>query len=118
MSWLEQKAEWASLNGLGCVKSFVTESEETHEFTRYFITSLTGINEFADAVIKHWSIENQLHWCLDVIFHEDASRARKDNSPLNLNVLCKTALNFVSQAQCKRISKKRLMFRAALEPTP
>lgn len=67
--------------------------------------------------LKHWSIENQLHWCLDVIFREDASRARKDNSPLNLNVLRKTALNLVSQAQYKRISKKRLMFRAALEPT-
>ena len=117
MSWLEQKADWAGLNGLGCVKSIVTENEETREFTRYFITSLTDINEFSDSVRKHWSIENQLHWCLDVIFREDASRARKDNSPLNLNVLRKTALNLVSQAQYKRISKKRLMFRAALEPT-
>ena len=117
LSWLEQKADWAGLNGLGCVKSIVTENEGTHEFTRYFITSLTDINEFSDSVRKHWSIENQLHWCLDVIFCEDASRARKDNSPLNLNVLCKTALNLISQAQYKRISKKRLMFRAALEPT-
>ena len=63
------------------------------------------------------TIENQLHWCLDVVFREDASRTRKDNSPLNLNVLRKTALNLISQAQYKRISKKRLMFRAALEPT-
>lgn len=117
MSWLEQKADWAGLNGLGCVKSIVTENEGTHEFTRYFITSLTDINEFSDSVRKHWSIENQFHWCLDVIFREDASRARKDNSPLNLNVLRKTALNLVSQAQYKRISKKRLMFRAALELT-
>lgn len=37
--------------------------------------------------------QNQLHWRLDVIFHEDASRVRKDNSPLNLNVLWKTALH-------------------------
>lgn len=117
MSWLEQKADWADLNGLGCVKSIVTENEGTHEFTRYFITSLTDINEFSDSARKHWSIENQLHWCLDVIFREDASRARKDNSPLNLKVLRKTALNLVSQAQYKRISKKRLMFRATLEPT-
>ena len=83
---------------------------------RYYITSLTDLNEFSYTVRKNWSIENQLHWCLDVIFREDASRARKDFSPLNLNVLRKTALNLVSQAQYKRISKKRLMFRAALEP--
>lgn len=117
LSWLEQKGEWKGLNALGCVKSTVTENGETHEFTRYFITSLMDLEEFSVAVRKHWSIENQLHWCLDVIFREDASRARKDNSPLNLNVLRKIALNLVTQAQYKRISKKRLMFRAALEPT-
>ena len=98
------------------VKSTVTEKEETREFTRYFITSLTDINEFAHSVRKHCAIENQLHWCLDVIFREDASRARKDNSPLNLHVLRKTALTLVSQAQYGRISKKRLMFKAALDP--
>jgi predicted transposase YbfD/YdcC len=117
LSWLEQKDEWKGLNALGCVKSTITENGETHEFTRYFITSLTDLEEFSDSARKHWSIENQLHWCLDVIFREDASRARKDNSPLNLNILRKIALNLVSQAQYKRISKKRLMFRAALEPT-
>ena len=105
------------MNALGCVKSTIAENGEIREFTRYFITSLTDLETFADSVRKHWSIENQLHWCLDVVFREDASRARKDNSPLNLNVLRKTALNLVSQAQYKHISKKRLMFRAALEST-
>ena len=117
LSWLEQKDEWNGLNALGCVKSTIAGNGEIREFTRYFITSLTVLETFADSVRKHWSIENQLHWCLDVVFREDASRARKDNSPLNLNVLRKTARNLVSQAQYKRISKKRLMFRAALEPT-
>lgn len=116
VSWLEQKEEWRGLKALGMVKSTVTEKELTHEYTRYFITSLTDINEFADSVRKHWSIENQLHWCLDVIFREDASRSRKDNSPLNLNVLRKTALALISQAQYGRISKKRMMFKAALNP--
>lgn len=116
LSWLEQAGEWCGLKGLGMVKSTVVEKNETRKFTRYFITSLTEVHEFADSVRKHWSIENQLHWCLDVIFREDASRARKDNSPLNLNILQKTALNLVSQVQYGRISKKRLMFKAALEP--
>lgn len=117
LSWLEQKHEWKGLNALGCARSMITKNGETHEFTRYFITSLSDLGEFANSVRKHWSIENQLHWCLDVIFREDSSRARKDNSPLNLNILRKTALNLVSQAQYKRISKRRLMFRAALELT-
>ena len=116
ISWLEQKDDWCGLKALGMVKSTVTIKNETREFTRYFISSLTDIDEFACSVRKHWSIENQLHWCLDVIFREDASRARKDNSPLNLNVLRKTALNLVSHAQYGRISKRRLMFKAALDP--
>ena len=116
LSWLEQKDEWIGLKSLGMVRSTVTEKDKTTEFTRYFISSLTDISEFADSARKHWSIENQLHWCLDVIFREDASRARKDKSPLNMNVLRKIALNLVSQSQYGRISKKKIMFKAALDP--
>lgn len=116
LSWLEQREDWCGLQALGMVRSTVTKKDETCEFMRYYITSLTDINEFADSARKHWSIENQLHWCLDVIFHEDASKARRDNSPLNLNVLRKTALALVSQTQYGRISKKRMMFKAVLNP--
>ena len=58
--------------------SKVTEGEKEREYVRYYITSLKDIHEFAYAVRKHWSVENQLHWCLDVIFREDAARARKN----------------------------------------
>ena len=47
---------------------------------------------------------------------EDSSRVKKDNLPLNMNVLRKTALSFVTQAQYGRISKKKMMFKAALNP--
>ena len=80
LSWLEQKNEWKGLNALGCARSTIAENGEILEFMRYFITSLTNLETFADSVRKHWAIENQLHWCLDVVFREDASRARKDNS--------------------------------------
>ncbi len=98
------------------VKSHVCEKDTVREDTRYFITSLIDVKEFADAVRKHWSIENQLHWNLDVIFREDAARARKDNSPLNMNVLRKTALALVEKAKYGRVSKKKMMFKAALNP--
>ncbi len=116
ISWLEQKKDWKGLQSIGAVKSTIYEDDKKSEYTRYFITSLTDINEFAYSARKHWSIENQLHWCLDVIFLEDSSRVRKDNSPLNMNVLRKTALSLVTQAQYERISKKKMMFKAALNP--
>ena len=44
----------------------------------------------------------------------DASRARKDNSPLNMNILRKTALMCLNQAKYGRVSKKKMMYKAAL----
>ena len=85
ISWLEQRGEWAGLRGSGMVRQIVPKGDDTTEYTRYFITSLTDIKEFAYSVRKHWSIEDQLHWCLDVIFREDAARAKKDNSPRNMS---------------------------------
>lgn len=115
-AWEYEWDKWTNLNSIGAVYSKVYEKGTIREETRYFITSLTDINEFSDAVRKHWSIENQLHWNLDVIFREDASRARKDNSPLNLNVLRKTTLALVEKAKYGRYSKKKMMFKAALNP--
>ena len=118
IDWLLQRPEWVGLNGIGMVKTKVLEMNtgKVTEDCRYFLTSLTDIDTFAHAVRKHWSIENQLHWQLDVTFREDASRARKDNSPLNLNILRKEALRLLNQADFgKRVSTRRKMSRAAMD---
>jgi len=67
-------------------------------------------------VRRHWSIEIQLHWQLDVTFREDDARMRKDNSPLNWNVMRKTALPLLRSADIGRKNRlKRKMFIAALD---
>jgi predicted transposase YbfD/YdcC len=116
IEWLRQKREWCGLKAIGGVHSIVEEKGQVRQETRYFITSLTEIANFAYAVRKHWSIENQLHWSLDVIFREDASRARKDNSPLNMNVLRKTALSLARKTDLgrKRLGARKKMLKAAL----
>ena len=82
-----------------------------------FPASLTDSERFSYAVRKHWSIENQLHWALDIVFDEDSSRARKDMSPLNLNILRKTALALCKHADFgPRVSMKKKRFSAALVP--
>lgn len=116
IDWLEQKADWKRLSAIGAVRSTVIESDLTRVETRYFITSLTDVKRFADSVRKHWSIENQLHWQLDVTFGEDSAKMRKDNSPLNWNVMRKTALPLIRNANIgKKQSVKRKMFMAALD---
>jgi predicted transposase YbfD/YdcC len=44
---------------------------------------------------SHWSIENQLHWVLDVLFDEDDARTRKDYGPENLAVIRRLAQNIL-----------------------
>jgi predicted transposase YbfD/YdcC len=118
IDWLWQKPDWTDFKAIGAVRSCVTKKGVQHQETRYYISSLTDVNKFAHSVRKHWSIENQLHWMLDVVFHEDASRARKANSPLNLNVLRKTALSILKPLNLgKNLSIRKKMLKAALNPS-
>jgi predicted transposase YbfD/YdcC len=116
IDWLLPRASWRGLAAIGAACSTVLENEQTRTETRYFLTSLTDVERFADSVRNHWSIENQLHWQLDVTFGEDHARMRKDNSPLNWNVMRKTALPLLRSADIgTKTSLKRKMFIAALD---
>jgi predicted transposase YbfD/YdcC len=91
---------------------------------RYYISNTDrDAQEFYRYLRGHWSIENRLHWCLDVVFREDASRVTKDHGPENLNILRKMALRLLRAAPDPRPSgKKRKMtgpkrrFTAAMNP--
>jgi len=82
IGWLANRMEWSNLRAVGMVRSTVEEKGKVRTETRLYIASVTDINTFANSVRGHWSIENQLHWRLDVILREDSSRARKGNSLL------------------------------------
>ena len=56
------------------VRSKIETNGVISKETRYYITSLKEVGTFANAVRSHWGIENSLHWCLDMTFHEDYSR--------------------------------------------
>ena len=57
---------------------------------------------------SHWSIENQLHWVLDVVFNEDQARNRKDHGPQNLALLRKLALNLAKLEPSKGSMRGKL----------
>jgi predicted transposase YbfD/YdcC len=58
--------------------------------------------EFARAVRGHWSVENSLHWCLDVCFGEDQCRARIGNASENLAILRHVTLNILKRDASKK----------------
>ncbi|WP_422551209.1 transposase [Methylovulum miyakonense] len=45
------------------------------------------------AVRLHWTMENRLHWVLNISFGEDQSRIRKDNAPTNVAIIRQATLN-------------------------
>jgi predicted transposase YbfD/YdcC len=94
---LEQK--WSNLNSIVRVQYLrQLKNGKSKLESRYFITSLSEKAEkLADYIRGHWTIENGLHWVLDVEFNEDNSRIRKDNAPENLAVIRHIALNLLKQ---------------------
>jgi predicted transposase YbfD/YdcC len=76
---------------------------------RFFLLSTPLSSErMLEVARTHWTIENQLHWVLDVALLEDASRSRKDNAPQNLAVIRKIALNTLRQHPDKGSIKTKI----------
>ena len=72
-------------------------------------------SQILEAKRSHWSIENQLHWVLDMQFREDESRARADNSAENLNVLRHWAYNVLKAETSVRGSFSDKQFKCLLD---
>src|ERR671920_384034 len=81
---------------------------------RYFLTSCGDDPAvLVRAIRRHCSIENALHWVLDVTFREDDSRVRNRTAARNLALLRKIALNLVSRDRSGRSSLRGRRKRAA-----
>ena len=103
--------DWKNLQVIGKVRSIRQTGEKTSDEVRYFISSrkLT-VREFATAVRKHWSIENSLHWVLDIVFRDDESRVRTRHAATNFVTLKHITLNMLKGVAGKasmRVRRKR-----------
>lgn len=118
LDWLEGREAWEDLQSIVQYRCSRIENGLETQYDRYYISSFdTSAEQFGYLVRNHWSIENRLHWMLDVIFREDAARVRKDNSPLNLSTLRKVAMTCLKKAPSDRkTSVRRKMLKAALNP--
>jgi len=87
------------------------EGRADQVISRYFLLSHPlSAAKLLQIVRTHWTIENQLHWVLDVVFDEDRARNRKDHGPQNIALLRKIALNLLrshpDKASLRRKVKK------------
>jgi len=62
----------------------------------YFLSSLPpNARRLGSAIRGHWSIENGLHWVLDVVFREDARRVYERTTAENVALLNRLALSLL-----------------------
>lgn len=114
LRFLDDKEHWEKLKSVVRISStrYIKKTKKESEEIRYYITSLLpDSKKMNDIVRSHWSVENNLHWRLDVIFNEDKLSKRKDNSAANFNIICKMAMTLIDKESSKKISlqKKRLI---------
>lgn len=104
-------SKWASLKAIGIVDRIREIGDDASHERSYFLLSKEMTAEgFGQACRAHWSVENNLHWALDVSFNEDDCRVRKDHAPENLNTLRKIALALLKNTKAKHgIATKRLV---------
>jgi predicted transposase YbfD/YdcC len=109
-------SQWVGLKSVGMVESQRHIGDKLTIDRRYFISSLNGDSKvFAKAVRRHWSVENELHWVLDVSFKEDDSRIRRENGAENMATTRHITLNMLREEKTCKKGIKAKRFKAALD---
>lgn len=115
LDWFADKTQWPGLRSIGCVESERTIQGKTSVEKRYYLSSLVAdARELARSVRAHWSVENNLHWVLDVVFREDESRLRIGHAAENFALLRRMALSLIKKDRTSKDSLKGKRFSAAL----
>lgn len=109
-NWLrERHPNWKNLNSIAKVTSVRCVGTTETIATRYYISSQQGTAKInLERSRQHWSIENNLHWILDVQFHEDNCCIRKNNAAENMAVIRKMVLNIIKTYKAKTNKKRSI----------
>lgn len=111
-----QLTEWEGLQTLVVVaRERILWNKTTFDLQFYITSCAPKASHLAQVIRSHWGIENQLHWALDVVFAEDASRIRKGNRPRNFSLLRRLALNLLSRELTYKKSLKLKRYRASMD---
>ena len=102
IAWLQERHDWQGLRGVIMVESTREIGDKIERETRFYITSLVWAASLLGPVIRsHWSVENSLHWVMDMIFRDDECRVRTDHAPANFTTIKHMAHNLIRKAPGK-----------------
>lgn len=113
---LPDASRWPKLRSLGMtVNRTIRNGKESIEGRYYILSRNLTAKQFAEAVRKHWSIENSLHWQLDVTFGEDQCRVRQGHASTNLSLIRRQALTLLKNEHTAKVGVKTKRLSAALD---
>ena len=111
---LADRSRWRKLKAIGMtVNTTVRDGQETIEGRYYILSRKLTAKQFAEAVRTHWSIENNLHWQLDVTFGEDQCRIRNGHADANFSLLRRQALSLLKNEKTSKVGVKNRRLSAA-----
>jgi len=100
-------SEWASAKSIGQAINITTKGDKTSMETRYYISSRAPkVSEFSNSVRKHWGVES-MHWILDVVFREDASRIRTGHATENMSFTRRFVTSLLKQETSRSSMKAK-----------
>jgi len=112
---LHRQSQWLELSTVVMVYRTRQLWNKTTTEVCFYISSLEADAARHNQVIRsHWSVENSLHWVLDVTFNEDASRIRSGYAPENLGLLRRLSVNLLKREPSK-LSLAMKRYKAGLE---
>lgn len=101
-------APWQHLKSIIIIESKREIKDKISFETRYYLSDLAlEPKDFNHYIRNHWSIENSLHWQLDVTFREDLQRTKIGNAPENLAIIRKLSLQLLNNITDKESIKSR-----------
>ncbi len=97
ISFLSSSKKWAGISFFAKItrtRTILRDNSSSEEEAYYIGSDRTASAKIISGQVrKHWSIENNLHWVLDVAFREDQARHRSKNLASNLATLRHFSLN-------------------------
>lgn len=114
LKYLPDAKEWKNLKSLICVESIRKENKKSSTEKRYYLSSLEpNAKILAECIRKHWTVENELHWSLDVAFNEDKCKIKDKNAAANFAATRRFALALLKNAKLSKIGIKNQRLQAA-----
>lgn len=114
---IECSQKWIDLSSVIRITSEVVQKTSGLKTTeeRFYISDMNNAFTINKGIRSHWSVENTLHWSLDVTFQEDASKKRMGNQVENFNILTKIVLSILKKDNSTKISLKNKRMKAAFD---